>query len=400
MRIVEPRSDIAVGVGQSTDPETRAAARECLRTAIGDREPAAGDLFLVFVTMAYDVGLFFEVAAEEAGPATMIGCSAYACSTTSAEDLVGCSAAFIPRGGLSIGVGVVDRLGADVAAATATAVATARADAGPQRDHELAILLADGLAGDLREVMRGAFSAAGALVPIIGGAAADGLTQTGTYQYAGGRLMTNGVIAVWIGSDQPLGVGVEHGWRPTGNLMVVTRAVGNMVYELDGRPALEAYLQTRAEAGEDQSSVWTSPTGSSFAEMVMDGPLGLPTASGLYDVRQVLGNTGDGALVMFGHVSENSVVQIMVSDADELLSAARRAASAAVARLGRPSRGALIFSCTARLANLAERAVEETLAVAEGMGGAAACGFFTYGEFARTTGSSGFHNATIAVLAL
>jgi hypothetical protein len=400
VHIVESRSDIAVGVGHSTCAETRAAAQECLRAAIGDREPAAGDLILVFVTMAYDVGLFFEVAADEAGAATMIGCSAYSCASTSAAELVGCSAAFIPRGELSIGIGVVDRLGADVAGGTSAAVTAARADAGRQRAHELALVLSDGLAGDLREVTRGAFSAAGALVPIIGGAAADALTQTGTYQYADGRLMTNGVIAVWIGSDEPLGVGVEHGWRPTGDLMVVTRAVGNMVYELDDRPALEVYLQTRDAARATEGLVQTAPVGSSFAEMVMDGPLGLPTAAGLYDVRHVLGSTEDGALVMFGHVSENSVVQIMASDADELLSAARRAASSAVAQLGRPSRGALMFTCTARLANLADRAVEEASAVAEGLGGAAACGFFTYGEFARTTGSSGFHNATIAVLAL
>jgi hypothetical protein len=400
VHIVGSRSDLAVGVGHSACPETPAAARECVRAAIGDREPAAGDLLLVFVTMAYDVALFFEAAAAEAGAATVIGCSAFACSTTASAELAGCSAAFIPRGSLSIGVGVIDRLDADIAGATSLAVAAARADAGPQRAHELALLLSDGLAGDLREVMRGAFSTAGALVPIIGGAAADALTQTGTYQYADGRLMTNGVIALWIGSDEPLGVGVEHGWRPTGDLMVVTRAVGNTVFELDGRPAKEAYLQMRAAVREDESSGLGATTSSSFAEMVMDGPLGLPTAAGRYEVRHVLSHTDDGALVMFGHVSDNSVVQVMASDADELLSAAGRAASSAVAQLGRPSRGALMFTCTARLANLADRATEEASAVAEGLGGAPACGFFTYGEFARTTGSSGFHNATIAVLAL
>jgi FIST N domain len=39
------------------------------------------------------------------------------------------------------------------------------------------------------------------------------------------------------------GIGVRHGWRPTGEPMLVTRSGGNRVYSLDDRPALDVYLE-------------------------------------------------------------------------------------------------------------------------------------------------------------
>ena len=46
------------------------------------------------------------------------------------------------------------------------------------------------------------------------------------------------------------------------------------------------------------------------------------------------------------------------------------------------------------------RLASEIATVSEGLGGCPAGGFFTFGEFARLTGTTGFHNATVAVLAL
>jgi hypothetical protein len=43
---------------------------------------------------------------------------------------------------------------------------------------------------------------------------------------------------------------------------------------------------------------------------------------------------------------------------------------------------------------------EEVEAVSSALNGVPVCGFYTYGEFARTTGSSGVHNSSVAVLVL
>jgi hypothetical protein len=80
--------------------------------------------------------------------------------------------------------------------------------------------------------------------------------------------------------------------------------------------------------------------------------------------------------------------------------AAERAGAEASAQLVSEPRGALVFSCTGRVAPLGQHLGDEATAVARSIGDQPMAGFFTYGEFARVTGSTGFHNATVVVLAL
>jgi len=73
---------------------------------------------------------------------------------------------------------------------------------------------------------------------------------------------------VWINSATPMAVSVDHGWRPFGRPMLVTRAEGNTIFELDGRPALEAYLSERGAALKEDGRSW--------GEKCMERPIGLP----------------------------------------------------------------------------------------------------------------------------
>ncbi|HWS35372.1 MAG TPA: FIST N-terminal domain-containing protein [Actinoplanes sp.] len=378
-----------IGTGIGHGP---AATTTAVTTALDGRTPAAGDLVIVFPTFDQDPQRVLDEARAVAGAATMVGCSSFASFAGSGHVPSGCVAAYLPADGASIGVAVSETLAGDIAGATRRAAESARIRAGGEHPHSVLMILADGLAGDQREVMRGAYEVAGATVPIVGGTAAEPLTMEQTYQLAEGRVLRNGVIAVWIDSPVPLGVATGHGWRPTGKTMFVTRAEGNVILELDGRPARDAYLEMR---GCDPRDI----EGMSFAGLVMDRPLGLPNASGLYDMRHILGSTPDGGLIMFGYVSDYAVVQIMESTFGELIDAAGQAVADAVAQLTGPPRGALVFSCTARTALFGDRAGAEAEAVTTALSGAPSAGLFTYGEFAKVAGSSGFHNATVAVLA-
>ena len=59
----------------------------------------------------------------------------------------------------------------------------------------------------------------------------------------------------------------------------------------------------------------------------------------------------------------------------------------------------LAFSCAARVAACGAR-IEEEPARLQASSGVPTFGFYTYGEFARTVGTLGVHNATITALAL
>ncbi len=182
-----------------------------------------------------------------------------------------------------------------------------------------------------------------------------------------------------------MGVSVDHGWRPVGKPMLVTRAEGTVVHELDGTPALGAYL---AEQGEGLDR--TDPD---FFRKIMHSPVGCPSARGRYDVRQLHAFLPEGGRHQLNiGITEQSILQVMSSDDEGLIEGARRAAEEAVDALDAPPR--LLSGLLLRLPRpAARRAVgEEVAAICSGLEGVSVCGFFTFGEFARTTGSSGVHN--------
>ena len=68
---------------------------------------------------------------------------------------------------------------------------------------------------------------------------------------------------------------------------------------------------------------------------------------------------------------------------------------------GRPPLGFFAFDCIARRGVLGEQGIQrEVELIGQLAGGAPVAGFYTYGEFARTHGISGFHNQTLVVLAV
>jgi hypothetical protein len=255
------------------------------------------------------------------------------------------------------------------------------------------LLLTDGLTPDQREVARGAYEVTTAVIPFVGGAAGDSLTWDRTLTFGDDRTLSDGIIAVWINSARPMAVSVDHGWHPKGKPMLVTRAEGTIVHELDGTPALDAYLTERGDPLDRR--------GAGFFRTVMENPVGLPNARGRYDVRQLHAYLPEGGGINFNTgVSEQSILQVMSTDDQALVEGARRAAEDAADQLQDRPRLALAFSCGSRVPLLGDRVGDEVAAISSELHGVPVCGFYTYGEFARTTGSSGVHNSSVALLVL
>lgn len=379
------------GVGSSC-MSSRESGREAVRSALCGRRAAPGDLVVLFASAdADEVAELHAGAVEEAGDAQVVGCTGDGVFTQDAMVPQGCAAAYLPAEDACFGVAYAEPEDEDLVGAARRAAELARRRAGAGFEHSVLMVLTPGRIGDQREVVRGAYQVTGARVPIVGCAAGTGPQLLDTHLFVEGRTLPRAVVAVWINSRRPLGVGVRHGWRPLGRPLLVTRAEGNMIYELDGRPALEVYLAERcAEIEIDREAL---------SGKLMDRPLGLPNSSGRYDVRHILGEQ-DGGMRMFGYVPEQSVVQVMAGDASQLLGGARQAAVEAAAQLERAPRGSLVFSCAARVPVLGDRLGEEAREIFRALHGAPLCGLFTFGEFARVTGSTGFHNATVSILSL
>jgi hypothetical protein len=85
-----------------------------------------------------------------------------------------------------------------------------------------------------------------------------------------------------------------------------------------------------------------------------------------------------------------------------VLGATDQACAAALEALGdRRPLGLLTFDCAARRGVLGDEGIEREIErVTKQAGDAPVAGFYSYGEIARTSGVSGFHNQTIVVLAV
>jgi hypothetical protein len=267
------------------------------------------------------------------------------------------------------------------------------------RAHRVCLLLCDGLVGEQHEVVRGAYSVLGATVPLVGGCAGDDLTYTRTHQFLGDRtgveILTDAVVGVGLGSAGGFGVGIAHGWRKVGEPVVVSSSSGGRLFELDGRPALDAYL---AWIGADRSLLEDTKA---FRARAFNHPLGMSRRTG-EDIRGVHdGDLRDGSLLCLADVPQGALAWLMEPDDEALVDAAAAASRQAVENLGAEPVGLMVFDCGARKVMLDEPGVRrEIAAVAEAMGGVPFGGFYTYGEIARTQGSRGMHHLTVVTLAL
>ncbi|GAA1401057.1 FIST signal transduction protein [Catellatospora coxensis] len=380
-----------MGVGRSRATDSGSAAIEAARGAMTGPEPK---LLIVFAAITHDPQAVLAGVAEAAPDVPVVGC------TTHGE---------IGPGGPADGtitVAAIGGAGFQIRTHVATGVTGRQGDAGFEvagcvsgvnLPHKVLMLLTDGLVRDQESIVRGCYRALGAGVPLFGGAAADGWRMSGAYLFKDGRVLTDAVIGVAIASEAPLAVAVKHGWRTVGQPMIVTRSVDGRVYTLDDRPALDVYLE-RLDAPPE---AYTDPA--AFTEFALPRPLGVQRRSGVEarnlstEVDLVGRSIGGG-----GAIDPGGLTWVMTGDEQSILEATDDACREALARLeGHPALGMLTFSCAAIRAVIGDDGIQREGARLDRWAGPLPyAGFYTYGEIARNHGIDGFHNQTLAVLAL
>jgi methyl-accepting chemotaxis protein len=266
--------------------------------------------------------------------------------------------------------------------------------------HRTGVLLIDTMAGNCEEVTLMTAAALGADLPLAGGGAGDDLAMKSTTVSCGARAATDAVVIAQIFSKTPLGLGVCHGHRPLSTPLRVTKAHGNVVQEIEGRPAWDVWRErTRDVAmthGLDVDKLGPADEGG----FLLTFEAGL-AAGREYKIRAPLARTPEGAIRFACGVPEGAVIRITESAPREQIESAREAARRARAKLGdeHPA-GAIVFDCICRNLILREGFDDAIRGMSEELGGVPLAGFETYGEIALDAGDmSGFHNTTSVVLA-
>jgi hypothetical protein len=381
-----------MGVARSTVDDSRAAGAAATREALTGPDPK---LLIVFFAISHDPGAVLDGIRDVAADVPVVGCS------THGE---------IAPGGPTDGTVVITAIGGPglaVSTAVAKHVSGRQREAGaevaecvtaaPDLPYKVLMLLTDGKIRDQETILRGCYGVLGASIPFIGGAAGDGWKMANTLVIADNQVLTDAVVGVTIASEAPLSVAFGHGWQKTGEPMIVTRSEDGRVYTLDDKPAMDAYLDRLGAPPAAYTDM------QAFIDFALARPLGVQRRSGVEARNLSTGIDLEGRSIgSAGTIDHGGLTWAMTGDEETILAATDTVCENVLAELGdREVVGMIAFSCAALRAVLGDEGIKrENERIAKWARTAPFAGFYTYGEIARIRGIDGFHNQTLAVLAI
>ena len=228
---------------------------------------------------------------------------------------------------------------------------------------------------------------------LSGGLAGDGGAFSRTWTLSRHGLSERQIVAIgFSGEHIRLHQGSFHGWKPFGPVRKVTGCAGNLLYELDGHPALDVYKRYLGDYAKDL------PASGLLFPFEMLGE----DRSSLGLIRTILGvDEASGSLVLAGSIVERGYLRLMHASTDSLVDGAVVAAETAF-RPGTDSGESLVLlvSCVGRKLVMGARVDEEVEAVAAVFGPQACiAGFYSNGEISpmRDLLTCHLHNQTMTV---
>jgi hypothetical protein len=260
-------------------------------------------------------------------------------------------------------------------------------------DLRAVFVLSDGLRVNGTQLVAGMNSMLPAGVVVTGGLAGDGERFASTWVLAGNQPVSNWVTAVGLYGDRlRIGHGCSAGWSPFGPERRITAAAGNVLFELDGKPALALYREYLGErAAGLPATALLFPL--SIRRDVDDAQPLIRTILGIDEASQSLTFAGD--------VPEGHRARLMRTNTDCLIQSAAVAARDAAGNFPAAATPlALAISCVGRRLVLGERTDEEIESVLGALpSGTGQVGFYSYGEMspAAPGGGCDLHNQTMTV---
>jgi hypothetical protein len=255
-------------------------------------------------------------------------------------------------------------------------------------------VISDGQKVNGSDLVRGLLGQLPAGVQITGGLAGDGARFETTYILAGETPIAGSVGAIGFYGDRiEVGFGSLGGWDPFGPQRIITKSTGNILHELDSKPALDLY---KSYLGEHAAGL--PATGLLF-------PLSIRRKGDQETlVRTILAVDEEAKSLTFaGDVPEGATAQLMKANFDRLVEGASGAAKgAALGIRGSKPALAILISCVGRKLVLKQRIEEEVEAVQEVLGDGVMTGFYSYGEICPTApnASCQLHNQTMTITAI
>jgi len=258
------------------------------------------------------------------------------------------------------------------------------------------LVLSDGLSCNGSALVEGLESEISDSVTIFGGLAADKDRFEETLVISDGQASAKQVVAIGFYGDRlEVTTGSEGGWEIFGPERIITSSKANVLYELDGEPALELYSRYLGDRAQDlPSSALLFPLSIRAPDSDCSNTL----------VRTILGVDFEASSMTFaGDIPQGWNAQLMRASFDALIDGAGRAGTQLQTNNTTSGTGlCLAVSCVGRRLVLGQRADEEVEAVTELLDPMfKLIGFYSYGELAPgATGRCELQNQTMTLTAI
>lgn len=265
------------------------------------------------------------------------------------------------------------------------------ADFLPTEDLVHSFVLSDGLAVNGSDLVRSINEHLPAAVTVTGGLAGDGDHFKRTVVSCNSTPQSNRVVLIgFYGDALRVGFASGGGWTPSNNTYTITKSNGNVLYELDGKPALDVYKEL------------LGPESANLPGSALLFPLQLELPEEGKVVRTILSvDENEKSMTFAGDVPNGSVAHLMHASKEDLIQSAGQAATESLKGLnGTLAQFALLVSCVGRKLVLKDRTHEEIDAVHKALGEKTSLhGFYSYGELCPATGTKYclLHNQTMTI---
>jgi hypothetical protein len=352
------------------------------------------DVVIVFASPEFNYQHLLAAIDRECRPRILLGCSSAGefsgCATSNAS----ASAMAIRSDDILFRSIVASGLRADRAAALRQLAPVFSGANNTSHPYRSALVLTDALAGLADEMIHDITVLTGGTYQLFGGGAADDARFQQTHVFHGTEVFADAVVVLEMLSKKPIGLGVRHGWEPSGAAMRVTESDGVRLVSLNAVPAVEMFEQHAERTGQSFNRADPMP-------FFLHNVIGIDTGDG-YKLRVPLALNEDGSVSCAAEVPTGATVNLMTASVTSACDAARQASQAALDGLqGGQLAGSLLFDCAATRLRLGREFGDELKAVAETLGSENFAGCNTYGQIARSEGQfSGFHNCTAIVCAI
>jgi small ligand-binding sensory domain FIST len=297
---------IRAGVGRSTEASTEKAVDQAFAAALAQAEIRQADMALIVFTAEHmrDQERLRNAVSHASNHAVVVGSSAAGILTGEGEveGSHGIAVLALASDQLQTKAFLFEPLrGHDAEAGARVAKLTGPSLGG----NLLTVLIPDSYNGQAQEMLQAIEREIG-YSPVIGAGSSESGVAGATFQLCNDKVATNAVTGLHLSGSFESFIDITQGCQPITEPLVITRADGNIIYEIDNRPAFEVF-----------TSVLKGPLLEDLRRALMYVFVGVPAdrrrnsvGGGEYLVRNIIGLDSEKKII--GVADEVTEGQVMV----------------------------------------------------------------------------------------